>query len=93
MINYDLPWNPNKLEQRMGRIHRIAQDRNVYYYNFVINGTIDGYIIRRLLDKIENIKNAIGEKYTLDSKSSDFQISIKAGCFDLLLWNWQDTIM
>ena len=33
-VNYDLPWNPNKLEQRMGRIHRIGQDRNVYYYNF-----------------------------------------------------------
>ena len=61
-VNYDLPWNPNKLEQRMGRIHRIGQDRNVYYYNFVINDTIDGYIIRKLLDKMENIKNAIGEK-------------------------------
>lgn len=61
-VNDDLPWNPNKLEQRMGRIHRIGQDRNVYYYNFVINDTIDGYIIRKLLDKMENIKNAIGEK-------------------------------
>ena len=61
-VNYDLPWNPNKLEQRMGRIHRIGQYRNVYYYNFVLNDTIDGYIIRKLLDKMENIKNAIGEK-------------------------------
>jgi SNF2 family DNA or RNA helicase len=61
-VNYDLPWNPNKLEQRMGRIHRIGQDRSVYYYNFVINDTIDGYIIHRLLDKMESIKNAIGEK-------------------------------
>ena len=61
-INYDLPWNPNKLEQRMDRIHRIGQNRNVYYYNFVINDTIDGYIIHKLLDKIENIKNAIGGK-------------------------------
>ena len=46
----------------MGRIHRIGQDRSVYYYNFVINDTIDGYIIRRLLDKMESIMNAIGEK-------------------------------
>jgi SNF2 family DNA or RNA helicase len=36
-VNYDLPWNPNKLEQRMGRIHRIGQDRSVYYYNLVIS--------------------------------------------------------
>ena len=61
-VNYDLPWNPNKLEQRMGRIHRIGQDRNVYYYNFVINDTIDGYIIHKLLEKMENIKNSIGDK-------------------------------
>lgn len=62
-INYDLPWNPNKLEQRMGRIHRIGQDQNVSYYNFVVDSetTIDGFIMRRLLDKIENIKEAMGE--------------------------------
>ena len=62
-INYDLPWNPNKLEQRMGRIHRIGQDQNVSYYNFVVDSksTIDGYIMRRLLDKIESIKEAMGE--------------------------------
>ena len=62
-INYDLPWNPNKLEQRMGRIHRIGQDQNVSYYNFVVDSktSIDGYIMRRLLDKIENIKESMGE--------------------------------
>jgi len=63
-INYDLPWNPNKLEQRMGRIHRIGQKRNVYYYNFTMDPekTIDGYILGRLLDKIENIKLAMEDK-------------------------------
>ena len=63
-INYDLPWNPNKLEQRMGRIHRIGQTRDVYYYNFVIQNTksIDGYIFRKLLDKIERIKEAMDDK-------------------------------
>ena len=63
-FNYDLPWNPNKLEQRMGRIHRINQNRPVFYYNFVVDDkvNIDGYIMRKLVDKIENIKKAIGEK-------------------------------
>jgi superfamily II DNA or RNA helicase len=61
-INYDLPWNPNRLEQRMGRIHRIGQRRNVYYYNFILYGTVDGQILSRVLEKIEAIKAAMGEK-------------------------------
>ena len=63
-INYDLPWNPNKLEQRMGRIHRIGQSKDVYYYNFVIDNekSIDGYIFKKLLDKIEHIKEAMNGK-------------------------------
>jgi superfamily II DNA or RNA helicase len=61
-INYDLPWNPNRLEQRMGRIHRIGQKRNVYYYNFTLYGTVDGQILSKVLDKIETIRAAMGEK-------------------------------
>ena len=61
-INYDLPWNPNKLEQRMGRIHRIGQRRNVYYYNFILSDTIDGYILSKVLEKIEAIKRDMGER-------------------------------
>lgn len=63
-INYDLPWNPNKLEQRMGRIHRIGQVRDVSYYNFIIKSekSIDGYILGRLLEKIERIKEALKDK-------------------------------
>jgi len=62
-INYDLPWNPNKLEQRMGRIHRIGQDQNVSYYNFIIDSesSMDGYIMKKLLDKIEQIKKSMGD--------------------------------
>ena len=62
-FNYDIPWNPNRLEQRMGRIHRIGQTRKVFYYNFVVDSenTIDGMILRMLLDKIENIQTAMGD--------------------------------
>jgi superfamily II DNA or RNA helicase len=61
-INYDIPWNPNRLEQRMGRIHRIGQTRPVYYYNFVLPETLDGYILTRVFNKIETIKEALGDK-------------------------------
>jgi len=61
-INYDLPWNPNKLEQRMGRIHRIGQDQEVYYYNFIVEQSIDGYIMARLMEKIESIKEALSDR-------------------------------
>ena len=62
MINYDIPWNPNRLEQRMGRIHRIGQTRPVHYYNFVLEETLDGYILQKILDKLEAIKRAMGER-------------------------------
>lgn len=63
-INYDLPWNPNKIEQRMGRIHRIGQTREVSYHNYVIDSekSTDGYIQAKLLDKIDKIKEALDDK-------------------------------
>lgn len=67
-FNYDMPWNPNRLEQRMGRIHRIGQKRKVRYYNFVVDReeTIDGMIHGMLLDKIESIKVALGDDSIFD---------------------------
>ena len=45
MINYDIPWNPNRLEQRMGRIHRYKQDKNVHIFNFVAENTREGLVL------------------------------------------------
>ncbi len=61
-FNYDIPWNPNRLEQRMGRIHRIGQTRTVHYYNLIIDkeNSIDGYILNKLFDKIKHIQEAMG---------------------------------
>jgi SNF2 family DNA or RNA helicase len=59
MINYDMPWNPTRLEQRMGRIHRIGQERDVYVFNFVADQSedgepiIEGAILKRLLEKLD----------------------------------------
>ena len=72
MINYDLPWNPARIEQRMGRIHRIGQDRDVYIFNFVAESSsdgkpiIEGKILKRLLEKLEQMREALGSDRVYD---------------------------
>jgi len=58
MVNYDLPWNPNRIEQRFGRIHRIGQTEVCHLWNLVAEDTREGAVFRRLLDKIEEQRRA-----------------------------------
>ncbi len=58
MVNYDLPWNPNRLEQRFGRIHRIGQNQVCHLWNLVANETREGEVYHRLLTKLETINDA-----------------------------------
>ena len=60
MVNYDLPWNPNRMEQRFGRIHRIGQTEVCHLWNLVANETREGDVFQRLLDKLENERQALG---------------------------------
>ncbi len=60
MINYDLPWNPNRLEQRFGRIHRIGQKKVCHLWNLVAQQTREGQVFERLLAKLEEEKAALG---------------------------------
>ena len=60
MVNYDLPWNPNRLEQRFGRIHRIGQTEVCHCWNLVAADTREGEVYARLLDKIEVARTALG---------------------------------
>ena len=60
MVNYDLPWNPNRIEQRFGRIHRIGQQESCHLWNLVAEGTREGDVYRTLLDKVEEIRKAFG---------------------------------
>lgn len=60
MINYDIPWNPNRLEQRMGRIHRIGQKNEVFIFNLVATNTREGYVMSRLLTKLDAMKEDLG---------------------------------
>lgn len=76
MINYDLPWNPNRLEQRFGRIHRIGQTEVCHLWNLVANETREGFVFQRLFQKLEEERQALGGKVfdilgkvTFDNKS------------------------
>ncbi|MCD8486752.1 MAG: SWF/SNF helicase family protein [Desertifilum sp.] len=56
MINYDIPWNPVRLEQRMGRIHRYGQDKDCLIFNFVSTNTREGRVLWKLFDRIRAIE-------------------------------------
>ncbi|MDI6895762.1 helicase-related protein [Methanocella conradii] len=66
MVNYDIPWNPNRLEQRMGRIHRYGQRHEVHIYNLVAIDTREGRILDKLFEKLSNIKEHLGSDRVFD---------------------------
>ncbi len=62
MVNYDIPWNPNRIEQRFGRIHRIGQTQICYLWNLVANETREGRVFERLFEKIEEQRKVYGDQ-------------------------------
>ena len=62
MVNYDLPWNPNRIEQRFGRIHRIGQTQPCHLWNLVADETREGDVYRALLEKLEQARRTLGGK-------------------------------
>jgi superfamily II DNA or RNA helicase len=73
MVNYDLPWNPNRLEQRFGRIHRIGQREVCHLWNLVAEKTLEGHVYRTLLQKLQ------AERDALDGKVFDVLGSLRFG--------------
>ncbi|SHE26184.1 helicase-related protein [Actinomyces glycerinitolerans] len=77
MVNYDLPWNPNRIEQRFGRIHRIGQREVCHLWNMVASGTREGEVFTRLLEKIGqmsrayngNLFNVLGDSGAFEERS------------------------
>src|SRR6516225_9438727 len=61
LINYDIPWNPNRLEQRMGRIHRYGQRHDCLIFNFVATNTVEGRVLEKLLHKLQEIRDALDD--------------------------------
>ncbi len=60
VVNYDLPWNPNRIEQRFGRVHRIGQTEVCHLWNLLAENTREGQVYQRLLEKLESQRQALG---------------------------------
>ncbi len=84
MVNYDIPWNPNRLEQRMGRIHRYKQEREVMIFNLVAKNTREGEVMERLLLKLEDMRVALGSDRVYDVIGE----IIPVPRFDALMKDW-----
>ncbi|MDQ0156409.1 DEAD/DEAH box helicase [Robertmurraya andreesenii] len=61
IINFDLPWNPMRLEQRIGRVHRLGQEKDVHIYNFAIKDTVEEHVLKLLHEKISLFEKVIGD--------------------------------
>jgi len=60
LVNYDLPWNPMKVEQRIGRVDRIGQDREVHVFNMALQDTVEEHVLNKLFGKIDLFNQSIG---------------------------------
>ncbi len=66
MINYDIPWNPVRLEQRVGRIHRYGQEHDCIIFNFVAHNTREGRVLQKLLERLREIRSELGTDQVFD---------------------------
>ena len=72
MVNYDIPWNPARLEQRMGRIHRYKQKRTVVLLNLVAQDTREGRVLKVLLEKLEQMREELSDDKVFDVIGQQF---------------------
>ena len=72
MVNYDIPWNPARLEQRMGRIHRYKQTRTVVLLNLVAQDTREGRVLKVLLEKLEQMREELSDDKVFDVIGQQF---------------------
>ncbi|WP_027417842.1 DEAD/DEAH box helicase [Aneurinibacillus terranovensis] len=84
LINYDMPWNPMRVEQRIGRVHRLGQKRDVYIYNLSTINTIEEQILRLLYEKIHLFEMVIGELDTIIDRLQ-FERSIEQNLIQIML--------
>lgn len=85
VINYDLHWNPMRIEQRIGRVHRLGQTHDVRVLNFVLRETIDDYVVRLLNQKLNLFTMTIGALETVLSEVQDGEFDLEERILELLL--------
>ncbi|PSP74406.1 hypothetical protein BRC86_06145 [Halobacteriales archaeon QS_3_64_16] len=77
LVNYDLPWNPMSVEQRIGRIDRIGQDREVFVFNLALEDTVEEYVLEKLYGKIDLFTQTVGDLKdvlsTMERSGADFE--------------------
>lgn len=73
LVNYDIPWNPARIEQRMGRVHRYKQKHDVLLLNLVASGTREGRVLKVLLEKLERIRKELGSDRVFDVIGQQFK--------------------
>ena len=85
MFNYDLHWNPMKIEQRIGRIHRFKQDRDVTVFNLAVKDTIDDYVLHVLYQKIDLFTMTVGKMETVLAELKDGNQDIQKTIGEIML--------
>lgn len=78
IVNFDLPWNPMRVEQRIGRVHRLGQTQDVYIYNLSTLGTIEEHIVNLLHEKINMFEMVIGRLDTILERMEKAHVSIES---------------
>jgi SNF2 family DNA or RNA helicase len=85
MVNYDLPWNPMRVEQRIGRIHRIGQKRDIYVFNMALKDTVEEYVLERLYHKIDLFQQTVGELSSILTRLEESGKSFEDEIFERLV--------
>ncbi len=85
VVNYDLHWNPMRIEQRIGRVHRLGQSRDVRVLNFVLRETIDDYVVRLLYQKINLFTMTVGALETVLTEVQEGEFELEERILEVLL--------
>jgi len=85
LVNLGLSWNPMRMEQRIGRVHRIGQKRDVFVFNMALKGTVEEYVLERLYHKIDLFQQSVGELSSILSRLEESGTSFEDQIFDRLV--------
>ena len=85
VVNYDLHWNPMKIEQRIGRVHRRGQEKDVHIFNLVMKDSIDDYVLSILYEKIDLFRMTVGGLEAILSEMKDDDFDMEEAIMDIIM--------